>query len=54
MLIIITHQIFEHLGEVLGVGDPAWHGLLLHHEAPGDACADVLGQDPGVVLGPGA
>ena len=54
-MIILAHVVFEkHQGD-----QPLWeHGgggeVLVHHEAPGHAWVDLLRQDPGVVLGPGA
>ena len=52
-MIILAHVVFEKHqggqppwehgggGEVLGVGDSARHGLLVHHEAPSHACVDL-------------
>lgn len=56
-VVLEKHQggqpLWEHGGggEVLGVGDSARHGLLVHHEAPGHAWVDLLRQDPGAQAG---
>ena len=46
-VVLEEHQVGQPLlehgggGEVLGVGDSARHGLLVHHEAPSHACVDL-------------
>ena len=44
-VVLEEHQVgqplLEHGEGVLGVGDSARHGLLVHHEAPGHACVDL-------------